>query len=179
MKKLNLDTQSLHQFKSDYKNIIFDTEVISNTICSFLEKEDNGTSTLSSKEKQFLNLFNFNRTPLGLFFMISLSIQKDFLRKTYGKSDFQFQGNRRYCNYLFKYNEITFILSDKSEYIIPTTQNENFSSDFFGFLMELYQELINFVVKNKDDSKYSKPYSWLVDAQKLNQLDTHFQISYN
>lgn len=177
MEKITLTQLEIKHFVEEYSEGNIDSEVLSNVLHRILRAEHN--ITFSANALCFLNLFKYdNDTPLAQLFMFSSKIQKTMLEKEYGQCDFEFEGNRIYSNYLFKHNDLIFIMSDKSEYIHPP-RTRNVYQNVIDFMMLWQQELINFLSKNQTDPSFEFISKHLVSAQNSNQLDENYQIMYD
>lgn len=192
MEKLNLSKNDLKQLISDYGNEIFVTDVVSNAIQTLFNDEDENLIEFYNKNKFPLEIQKELISAKNVFYdwqnkenyistfsnMLYLSVLLDFLKTNYGQPDFKFDGNRTYHNYLFKHKEMTFFLSSKTEYHANNKIKDKNLLIVFDFYKELMQTLINYAMKDENQSKFPEEVTLLTKAKELGQIDEKNQIVY-
>lgn len=148
MKKLTSKDEMFKKIKKFYKEDTdeIEVEVISNVFNG--PTQDKWIKNLDPKWNKFLNFFINDRVASSLI-MWRLY---EMLSAQYGKCDFKFEGNREYKNWLVENEGIYFILSTKSEFVLPTSkeQSKNLGNALVSLHYELFNKTLSFIQNNPD-----------------------------
>lgn len=112
------------------------------------DKKEKWLKKLDPKWKNFLNFIEKDNIATSL---IIWSMYK-MLETNFGRCDFKFEGNRTYRNWLFECEGLFFILSLKSEVVLPQSkkQSENFGNALLSVQYHLFNMALDFAKNNKD-----------------------------
>lgn len=140
MKKVSKKDPMFNKIKSFYtteSDHPFQVDVISNLIFN----QKNWLKKVEPKWAKFLSFLKEDNLASSL---LTRNIY-DVLKSNFGRCDFKFTGNREYKNWIVSHNGIYFVLSTKSEVLLPRTKEE--SKEFYNAIAAVQYELFNLTLE--------------------------------
>lgn len=165
MKKVTAKDPMFNNIKIGYKTGKIKVEVVANLMFNQFKWEN-------KVDKKWIPFLKFLKQDRLAGFLLLWNIY-DVLSYYYGRCDFKFTGNREYRNWIVENDGVYFILSSKSEVLLPYTkvQSENFYNAVVSCQYELFNMTLKFYKNNpdiyQDEDGYLKKHIEKWEKQKI------------
>lgn len=174
IKAFNID-KDIKDFKKNYSSGDINTEVISN----ILQPHYSETSVTVNKFLGFLHSSHGNKLLVDNLRMMVGIYGAEALTDLFGKPDFNFDGNRKYKNYILKMNDLVVVCPDKREIVFEEGADPygiTIMNKVVAFEKQYYQLVLDYVGNHLDKMSEQekeilnemKSVGLLTDSNKIN-----------